>query len=84
MVTERDLRERLESGPATETLEMLTSIIRTYGLDPTWVVTGRYDPFTHRIALEETVADTRVEVLRLLARESEGPVDERPSDDATR
>jgi hypothetical protein len=83
VVAERDLRQRLESSSALETLEMLTSIVRTYGLDPTWVITGIYDPSTHRIALEETAADTQVVVLRLLANESGGQVDEFRPDETT-
>lgn len=80
---ERYLRQRLESGSAVETLAMLTSIVRMYGLDPTWVITGKYDPSTHRIALEESVVETQVVVLRLLAYESEGQVDEIRPDETT-
>jgi hypothetical protein len=83
-VAQRELRQQLESGSAIETLEMLTSIIRMYGLDPTWVITGTYDSETHRIALEETAAETQVVVLRLLAHESEGMIDVRRTDESVR
>lgn len=36
----------------TATLGVINALIRVYGLDPTWVMTGRYDAATHRAALE--------------------------------
>ncbi|HEX7020194.1 MAG TPA: hypothetical protein VF159_09305 [Gemmatimonadaceae bacterium] len=39
------------------TLELLDAIIRVFGVDPAWLVTGRYDSATHRRALEDEDGD---------------------------
>lgn len=40
-----------ELGPVPA-LAVITAIVREYGVDPTWLVTGEYDAQTHRMALE--------------------------------
>lgn len=35
------------------TLELLDAIVRVFGVDPSWLVTGRYDSATHRRSLED-------------------------------
>ena len=35
------------------TVELLDAIVRVYGVDPSWLVTGSYDSATHRRALED-------------------------------
>jgi len=65
-----DLRERLQSGSAMETVRGLTSVVRLYGVDPTWLVTGTFDSATHRIALDGSFSETWRLVQRLLIEES--------------
>lgn len=39
------------------TLELLDAIVRVFGVDPSWLVTGQYDSATHRRALEDEDGD---------------------------
>lgn len=34
------------------TVEVLAAVIRVYGIDPSWLLTGQYDPSTHRSVME--------------------------------
>lgn len=43
-----------------QTVEVLTAVIREFGVDPTWLVTGAYDAGTHRAALETGDVDRAV------------------------
>ena len=65
-IEERVLHQRLRKESLDSVIRLLTSIVRIYGLDPTWVVTGNFDPTTHRIALEGTQQETRSIVERLV------------------
>src|SRR6185503_5206743 len=64
------LRRRLETGSPAETVERLVSVVRLCGIDPTWLICGRFDEATHRIALEGTFRETWWLVQRLLIAES--------------
>jgi hypothetical protein len=37
-------------------LKVLAAVVRVYGLDPSWLLTGQYDRATHRIALQQDAA----------------------------
>ena len=53
LVTEVALRisvDELEPHPA---LDVLAALVRVYGVDPTWLLTGEYDAATHRAALDD-------------------------------
>lgn len=39
------------------TVALLDAIVRVFGVDPSWLVTGRYDSATHRRALEDEDGD---------------------------
>jgi hypothetical protein len=52
-VSERDLRNTVERGSTTSALRVVRAVVRQYGLDPTWVLTGAYDASTHRSALRQ-------------------------------
>lgn len=45
----REVAERLTRVPP---LDVLEKVIRRYGVDPSWLLTGRYDSRTHEIAGE--------------------------------
>ena len=51
-VDEQTLRQAIEEESPSSTLKVISALIRVYGLDPTWVMTGAYDAATHRKALE--------------------------------
>ena len=49
-------------------LRALAAIIRLYGLDPSWVLTGRYDSVTHRTALDANTDEIAVTLASLTSR----------------
>ena len=49
------------------TLDVIAAIVREYGVDPRWVLTGDYDSVTHRRSLELTTDEMPVLVGQLLA-----------------
>jgi hypothetical protein len=51
-VEEISLRMSLDQISPHPTVEVLASVIRVYGIDPAWLLTGRYDPQSHRAAME--------------------------------
>ena len=63
-VDERSLRVSVEGGRPT--LGVMAALIRAYGLDPTWVLTGDYDPSTHRAALESNTQEIEVAMRRMI------------------
>ena len=51
-VEEVSLRMSIDEFSPHPTVEVLASVIREYGVDPGWLLTGRYDPQAHRVAME--------------------------------
>lgn len=51
-VGELALRMSIDELAPVPAFEVITAIVREYGVDPTWLVTGEYDAQTHRIALD--------------------------------
>lgn len=51
-VDERHLRDAIRLQSRFSTLKVIGAMVRVFGLDPSWVLTGRYDPATHRVAME--------------------------------
>ena len=51
-VEEVSLRMSIDEDSPHPTVEVLAAVIREYGLDPTWLLTGVYDAATHRSAME--------------------------------
>jgi hypothetical protein len=50
-VSEASLRISLDPTNPDPTFDVLAAVIRVYGVDPTWLVTGLYDPISHRATL---------------------------------
>lgn len=51
-VDELSLRMSIDDLSPHPTIEVVLAVIREYGVDPTWLLTGRYDPNSHRAAIE--------------------------------
>jgi hypothetical protein len=51
-VSEVALRTSIDTLSPHPTADVLAAVIRLYGIDPTWLVTGRYDAQTHRSVIE--------------------------------
>ena len=75
-VDERSLKTSIEGGRPT--LTVMAALIRTYGLDPSWVLTGEYDPQTHRHALESNTQEIEVAVKRMLLSAPVAPLSAPP------
>ena len=72
-VDERSLRASVNSEYSRPTLDVIAALVRVYGLDPSWVLTGEYDPETHRRVLEDP-ADIGPVVKQILSRVYQGPL----------
>lgn len=51
-VEEVSLRMSIDELSPHPTVEVMTAIIHHYAVDPTWLLTGNYNPATHRAAVE--------------------------------
>ena len=49
---EVSLRMSIDEDSPHPTVEVLATVIREYGIDPTWLLTGEYSSSTHRSAME--------------------------------
>lgn len=74
-VDEVSLRMSIDALAPYPTLDVLSAVIVTYGVDPTWLITGDYNSGTHR-----SVADTdparMPEAMREVLRAIDSPVPE--------
>jgi hypothetical protein len=50
---ELSLRMSIDEVSPHPTVEVLAAVIRVYGVDPTWLLTGVYDASTHRTCMDE-------------------------------
>jgi hypothetical protein len=51
-VEELSLRMSIDELSPHPTVDVMTAVIHHYGVDPTWLLTGNYNPATHRAAIE--------------------------------
>jgi hypothetical protein len=51
-VEERHLRDAIQHQSRFSTLKVISAMVRVFGLDPSWVLFGKYDPATHRVAMQ--------------------------------
>src|SRR5690349_14159968 len=68
-VTERALRVATDEHSPHPSIEVLAAVIREYGVDPSWLLTGEYDPATHRAALDDDANLTKDEFVRMIGAE---------------
>ena len=72
-VEEQSLRASVDGRAPLPTPAVISALVRVYGLDPSWVLTGEYDPGTHRVALESDRVDLNAFVRRMIADRAKGP-----------
>jgi transcriptional regulator with XRE-family HTH domain len=51
-VDEGALRVNLDDFSPHPTVDVLAAVVRVYGIDPSWLLTGVYDAATHRSVME--------------------------------
>jgi len=82
-IDELSLRLSLDDVSPHPTLEVMVAVVREYGVDPTWLLTGEYSAATHRRALEEGVPGITASIDEISRRPGPGsrPPRLRPADD---
>lgn len=50
------------------TVDVIAAIVREYGVDPTWVLTGEYDSVSHRNVADLRTAELPVAINTLIDR----------------
>src|SRR5947209_17290116 len=58
-VSELSLRMSIDELTPHTVLDVVVAVVKHYGVDPTWLLTGEYDANTHRAVL-----DTEIELSR--------------------
>ena len=69
-VDELALRISLDDVSPYPTVEVIAALVRAYGVDPAWLLTGEYDPEIHRAALESLTGELPAAVNGLLESSS--------------
>jgi hypothetical protein len=79
-VEEVSLRMSIDEDSPFPTIDVLAAVIGEYGIDPSYLLTGRYDGATHRKVLAGN-ATVAAEAIRELAAEQSGrPVVSHPTE----
>lgn len=73
-VEEQALRAAVAGRAPLPSPAVISALVRVYGLDPSWVLTGEYDQGSHRVALESERPELDALVRRMIAEESKGPL----------
>jgi len=68
-VRESTLRASIDEESPRPWVEVVLAVVRRFGVDPTWILTGVYDSATHRAALEDEANAERQLARTTLARE---------------
>ena len=72
-VDEVPLRMSIDDAAPYPTVDVIAAIVRVYGVDPTWLLTGEYDPATHRKSLTTTTAELPAALNALIDRTTPYP-----------
>src|SRR4029079_11062416 len=68
-VRESMLRASIDEESPHPWFEVVLAVVRRFGVDPTWIMTGVYDQTTHRTVLEDEEGAERLLSRTTLARE---------------
>jgi hypothetical protein len=71
-VGEVPLRMTVDEAEPHPTLEVLAAVTRHFGVDPTWLLTGTYDPATHHAAMDGGRPEESLALLATLVRRPAG------------
>jgi len=69
-VRESMLRASIDGESPHPWLEVVLAVVRRFGVDPTWIMTGVYDQATHRTVLEDDEGAERLLSRTTLARQA--------------
>src|SRR3954469_6938044 len=71
-VDETGMRMSIDELAPNPTIAVIAAVIQEYGVDPTWLLTGVYDPTTHR----KVLSDEPTDVLGMILSISQPPVED--------
>ena len=80
-VSEQELTETIEAESPTSAVKVIRAAVRVYGLDPSWIIGGRYDAGTHRAAMQPDSAAFEEVMSRLLGEPRRQPAVDLQADD---
>jgi hypothetical protein len=69
-VDEMSLRLSIDDLSPYPTVDVLAAIVSTYGVDPTWLLTGQYSAATHRTAAEEGKREVANSIRTMIRRDT--------------
>ena len=72
-VDETALRMSLDELSPYPTLDVIAAIVREYGVDPNWLITGEYDSGAHQAAIQAPVAEIPSIVSHVVRRATDTP-----------
>jgi len=78
-VEEVSLRMSIDELSPFPTIDVLTAVVGLYGVDPTFLLTGRYDAATHRRALQGNSADAADAIRHIAGGPAERPTVAQPT-----
>jgi hypothetical protein len=73
-ISELALRRSVDDSAPHPALEVMVAVVRYYGIDPTWLLTGEYDWARHRAALGEDESPSAAQIAKLIT-DAAAPVD---------
>jgi len=72
-VDETALRMSIDELSPYPTLDVIAAVVREYGIDPSWLITGDYDSTSHHAAIQASTAELAAVVSGVVHRATETP-----------
>lgn len=67
-VDEVSLRMSIDELAPYPTVDVISAVVRVYGVDPTWLLTGDYDAATHRNIADKQTGELPIAIHNLIDR----------------
>jgi hypothetical protein len=67
-VDEVSLRMSVDTLAPYPTVDVIAAVVREYGVDPTWLLTGDYDATTHRTIADKHTGELPIAIHHLIDR----------------
>ena len=66
-VRQSHIEETIGRHSRLSTLKVAAAMVRVYGIDPSWLLTGTYDATTHKVGLRKVAEEIEVVLRKLLS-----------------